>query len=673
MPDHATEHDAAEPDAAERNIVWAPAPGAWGTSRLADFARHVRVEGGPLLCDYPSVLDWSLRESGAFWSAVAHWGGVRFHDAPTAALADSSMPGAVWFPGASLNHAELALRQAQSTPDAVALVSVSQTRERVELSWTQLADQVARCRAGLVRCGVGRGDRVVAYLPNIAETVVAFLATASLGAIWSSCAPEFGVRAVTDRWTQISPKVMFTVDGYRYGTKDVDRSAHVDRIVDTVTSIEHVVRLAYLDPSGPDDWSDLLGTDVTDPGTPIEFASVPFDHPLYVLFSSGTTGLPKPIVHGHGGITLEHVKALALHDDLGPGDRFSWFTTTGWMMWNLLASAALVGATAVLFDGDPGAPDLSTLWHLASDEHLDVLGVSAPFVMACRKEGVRPIDDAGLDLSRLRHVGSTGAPLPAQGFDWIADAVGPHVQIGSLSGGTDVCSGFVGPAPTVPVRRGEISTRMLGCDVRAVRPDGSACDVGETGELVIAAPMPSMPVGFWGDDDGSRLRDAYFSRFPGVWHHGDWITFTGSGGCVITGRSDATLNRGGVRLGTSDFYTVVEALPDVADSLVVHLEDADGGPGELILLIALRDDRPAGAPAGLFDEIRRRLRTELSPRHVPDVIDVVAVVPRTLSGKKLEVPVKKMLLGMPADVAASRDSLADPTSLDAIADWIARR
>jgi acetoacetyl-CoA synthetase len=322
----------------------------------------------------------------------------------------------------------------------------------------------------------------------------------------------------------------------------------------------------------------------------------------------------------------------------------------------------------VLFDGDPAAPDLSTLWRLAADEEVDVLGVSAPFVMACRKAGLRPRDL--VDLSRLRHLGSTGAPLPPDGFEWVADAVGAHVQIGSLSGGTDVCTGFVGPAPTIAVRVGEISTRMLGCDVQAFRSDGSRCAPGETGELVITQPMPSMPVGFWGDD-GTRYREAYFDEFPGVWTHGDWITFGADGSCVITGRSDATLNRGGVRLGTSDFYGVVDSMPAVADSLVVHLEDPDGGPGELILLIALAPGRILDAD--LVAEIRSRLRTELSPRHVPDVIDEVSVIPRTLSGKKLEVPVKKMLLGVRAAQAASRDSLADPAALDAIEDWISGR
>lgn len=650
-------------------IIWQPGSDAWSTSRLADFAASLARSGGPELTDYHEVLDWSLAAPGAFWNSVARWGGVRFHDEPADALASTSMPGASWFPGATLNYAELALEHAATTPDGIALVSVSQTRNRVELSWADLADQVARCRMGLVAHGVGRGDRVVALLPNIAEATIAFLAAASLGAVWSSCAPEFGVRAVTDRWTQVAPKLLLTVDGYRYGARDIDRSAHVDEIVAALPSLEHVARLPYLDPTGHDGWSELLDHDSAEAADAMSFESVPFDHPLYVLFSSGTTGLPKPIVHGHGGITLEHVKALALHYDLRSGDRFAWFTTTGWMMWNFLASAALVGATAVLFDGDPGAPDLSTLWRLAADEQVDVFGVSAPFVMACRKEQLRPCDEH--DLSRLRHLGATGAPLPPEGFEWIMEAVGGEVQIGSLSGGTDVCTGFVGPAPMLPVRLGEISSRMLGCDVQAFRPDGTRCDPGETGELVITQPMPSMPIGFWGDDDGTRYRAAYFEDFAGVWTHGDWVTFAPDGGCVITGRSDATLNRGGVRLGTSDFYTVVEMLPEIDDSLVVHLEDADGGPGELILLVAL-----AGGVAlddALIATLRTRLRTELSPRHVPDVIDQVRLIPRTLSGKKLEVPVKRMLLGAAAVRAASRDSLADPTGLDAIAAWVAAR
>jgi acetoacetyl-CoA synthetase len=647
-------------DEGRGEIVWAPAPGAWGASRMGAFAASV----GRGELDYPALLQWTLDEPGEFWGSFADWAGVRWHGRPTTALADASMPGAVWFPGGTLNHAEHAIEASRGS--STAIVSLSNSRGRVELTGAQLADAVARCRAGLVSLGVTRGDRVAAFLPNVHETIVAFLATASIGAVWSSCAPEFGVRAVVDRWSQLEPVVLFTVDGYQYGSRRIERRTEVAEIVAALPSLRHVVGLAYLDPEPLDlpvhtlTWDELCAHH-----EPLVFEPVPFDHPLYVLFSSGTTGLPKPIVHGHGGITLEHLKVMALHHDLGPGDRFMWFTTTGWMMWNYLASGLTVGATIVLFDGDPAWPDLTTLWQIAAHEQLDVLGVSAPFVMACRKAELTPA--ATFDLSRVRQLGSTGAPLPAAGFRWIRDEVGAHVQPCSVSGGTDVCTAFVGASPTVPVRAGEISVRMLGCDVRAVDADGADCPAGVTGELVLATPLPSMPVGLWGDRSGERYRATYFATFPGRWHHGDWITFHADGACEITGRSDATLNRGGVRLGTSDFYTVVEGMPEVADSVVVHLEDADGGPGTLVLLVAC-------APGvELTDHLRRAigsvLRTELSPRHVPDVIDAVRAIPRTLSGKKLEVPIKRMLQGAPAEQVASRGSLADPTALDDVAAW----
>jgi acetoacetyl-CoA synthetase len=649
-------------------ICWNPTDDAWSQSRLADFAKFVALDGGPSMVDYRSALAWSLSDIGPFWAALSRWAGVRWHAEPVDALASNDMPGAVWFPGGTLNYAEHALRHAALAPDELAIIAHSQTRASTTLSWRELVDQVARCRAGLIRLGVGRGDRVVAFAPNIPETLVAFLATASIGAIWSSCAPEFGVRAVVDRWSQIDPVVMIAVDGYRYGARAIDRSAAVDEIVAELPTLRHVVRVPYLDSAGPDgqpdEWSDLLADH-----EPLTYEAVPFDHPLYVLSSSGTTGLPKPIVHGHGGITLEHHKTLALHYDLRPGDRVMWFTTTGWMMWNFLASGLLTGSTIALFDGDPAAPDLVELWRRAADDEIDVFGVSAPFIMACRKAGLEPASE--VDLSRLRHLGSTGAPLPGAGVEWAAAAVGSHVQVGSMSGGTDVCTAFVGTAPMLPIRAGEISARMLGCDVRAVDQQGRRCGPGETGELVIASPMPSMPVGLWGDDDGERLRDTYYSTYPGIWRHGDWITFHDDGACEISGRSDATLNRGGVRLGTSDFYTVIEGLDQVADSVVIHLEDDEGGSGELILLVACAGDERLDDD--LVAQVRAALRTELSPRHVPDTIAEVAAVPRTLSGKKLEVPIKKMLLGAEPDRVASRDSLADPTALDAIADWIATR
>lgn len=655
-------------------IVWEPSAAAATASRLASFTRAAEVSTGRPFDGYDDLLDWSIREAGDFWQVFAEWVGVRWHDRPGAALANARMPGAVWFEGGTLNYAEHALAR---SGDGVAMVSLSQGRPRVEMTWDGLVDAVARCRAGLVRAGVVSGDRVVAFLPNVHETIVAFLATASLGAIWSSCAPEFGVRAVTDRWSQLEPTVLFAIDGYRYGARDIDRRDELVEIVEALPSLREVVLLPYLrtDPAEVETVAARLParTSTWDgwcrDTAPFSAVPVPFDHPLYVLFSSGTTGLPKPIVHGHGGITLEHLKVLALHHDLGDGDRFMWFTTTGWMMWNYLVSGLTVGATVVLFDGDPGWPDLSTLWRIASEERVEVFGVSAPFLMACRKADLAPADE--FDLTGLRQLGSTGAPLPADGFRYVRDRVGAHVQTCSVSGGTDVCTAFVGAAPTVPVRAGEISVRMLGCDVRAVDPDGTDCPPGTTGELVIATPMPSMPTGLWGDATGERFRATYFETFPGRWHHGDWITFWPDGACEITGRSDATLNRGGVRLGTSDFYRVVESMPEIADSVVVHLEDAEGGPGTLLLLVACTSGHE------LDDELRHRivslLRSELSPRHVPDVIDSVRAIPRTLSGKKLEVPIKRLLLGAPAERVASRGSLADPAALDEVVAWAAAR
>jgi acetoacetyl-CoA synthetase len=630
-------------------IVWSPPADVLETSRIGAFMSWLGETKGQSFETYADLWRWSVDDLDGFWGSFTEWIAVRWHAAPRAVLGEHAMPGAEWFPGATLNWAEHALARAVDAPGDVAVVARSQTREGSELTWGDLADAVARGRAGLRRLGVTRGDRVCAYAPNIPETLIAFLATASLGAIWSSCAPEFGTRSVVDRFAQIEPKVLLAIDGYRYGEKVVDRRGEVEAIEDALPTLEHTVHLPYLG-EGADDWGPLLAQP-----EPLAFDPVPFDHPLYVLYSSGTTGLPKAIVHGHGGIAVEHLKVMALHHDLSAGDRFSWFTTTGWMMWNYLVSALLVGATIVLFDGDPGHPDLTTLWRLAADTRLDVLGVSAPFVMASRKAGVQP------PSNHLRALGSTGSPLPADGFRWVRDALGSQVQPCSVSGGTDVCTAFVGTAPLLPVRAGEISCRLLGTAAEAFAADGNPCPPGVQGELVITEPMPSMPVAFWGDADGSKLRAAYFGDYPGVWRHGDWITFADDGACVLSGRSDATLNRGGVRLGTSDFYAVVEELPEVADSLVVHLDDPDDAMGRLVLFVAL-------VPGAVLDDevrtrIARALRSELSPRHVPDLIEQVPSIPRTLSGKKLEVPVKRILGGAAADTVASRSSLADPESL----------
>jgi acetoacetyl-CoA synthetase len=647
-------------DVVQGQLLWEPPADARARTRMGRYLDGIEASTGRSLPTYAEAHAWSVEDLPAFWRSIADHLDVRFTDAPSAVLADASMPGAVWFPGATLNYAELALRRRD---DEVAIVGRSQTRAEVTVTWAQLADQVARAAAGLRRLGVGRGDRVVGYLPNVPETVVAFLACASIGAVWSSCAPEFGATSVVDRVRQIEPTVLLVVDGYRYGRKDVDRRAEVAEIRAALPTLRATVLLPYLDPATavervPDatPWAELLAE-------PAELAiePVPFDHPLYVLYSSGTTGVPKAIVHGHGGITLEHGKVLALHHDLGPGEVFCWFTTTGWMMWNYLVSGLLTGASIVTFDGDPGYPDLMTLWELAADTGCTVFGVGAPFLMNSRRAGLTP--GADLDLSRLRSIGSTGAPLPPEGFGWVYDAVKDDVLLSSASGGTDVCSAFVAGAPLLPVHAGEIAGPALGCDVQAYDPQGRPV-VGERGELVIVQPMPSMPVGFWNDEDGSRYREAYFDEFPGVWRHGDWLEVTAERGTmVITGRSDATLNRGGVRMGTSEFYAVVEDVPGIVDSLVVHLDDGEGGAGQLLLFVVLEGDR------SLDDDLRRELATairgRLSPRHVPDDVHVVPVVPRTISGKKMEVPAKRLLEGEPLEEVATTGAMQDPTALDA--------
>ncbi|HJP71272.1 MAG TPA: acetoacetate--CoA ligase [Candidatus Limnocylindria bacterium] len=645
----------------EPPILWAPPSDVREHSRIGAYLAWLERELGLRFEDYDALMAWSIADLDAFWSSVWRFFDVS-RDDPGSALLDPHMPGARWFPQATLNWAQHCLRLAGRADDDVVLVARSQTRDRIVMTASELRDEVARVRAGLTRLGIGPGDRVAAYLPNVPEAVIGLLATASLGAVWSSCAPEFGTRSVVDRWSQIEPKVLLTIDGYRYGDREIDRTDEVAAIRDALPSLAATVALPYLGTGNVPDamsWAELRA----EPGE-LAFAQVPFDHPLFVLYSSGTTGLPKPIVHGHGGILLEHLKIHALHHDLGAADRFFWFSTTGWMMWNYLVSGLAVDATIVLYDGSPAHPDLGFLWRMAADEDVTYFGTSAPYLMACRKEGLRPGDVA--DLSRLRGIGSTGAPLPVEGFRYVYDAISPSVHLQSVSGGTDVCTAFVGASPLVPVWEGEISCRHLGCAVEAYSPSGERL-VGEQGELVITAPMPSMPVSFWNDPGGKRYRSAYFDEWPGVWRHGDWITFTERGSCVISGRSDATLNRGGVRIGTAEFYALVEADPDVADSLVVHLDDGD----RLLLFVALRPD------CDLTDALRARLagelRRSLSPRHVPDEILAVPSIPRTLSGKKLEVPVKRILTGVAPDVAASRGSLADPSSLDAFVQLAGRR
>jgi acetoacetyl-CoA synthetase len=638
----------------EGRLLWTPDAGRVGRAKLTAFQRWLAGRGHAHE-SYDALWQWSVGDVTGFWSAFSEWAEVRWLAAPTAALEDAQMPGARWFPGGLLNYAEHALYPPCGVDkDYVAVLFAREDGLQRTLSWRELRTEVAAVRAALVEYGVGAGDRVAALLPNAPEALIAMLATTSLGAIWSSCSPDFGARAVADRFTQIEPKVLFTVDGYRYGGKAFDVRATVEELRALLPTLSATVLVPYLDETATlpdaDRWPDLLAREAQ-----LAFLPMPFDAPMWILYSSGTTGLPKPIVHGQGGILVEHMKQLALHLDLGPGDRFFWFSTTGWMMWNLLVSGLAVGAAVVLFDGNPMYPTPDALWRLAARARVTSFGVSAPYLQACMKAGVDP---SALDLGALRSVGSTGAPLSPEGFAWVYDAVKSDLQLSSLSGGTDVCTAFVGGAPVLPVRAGVIPARMLGCAVHSFDPNGKPV-VGEVGELVITEPMPSMPVAFWDDPDGTRLYEAYFAAYPGVWRHGDWIKINQDGSCVIYGRSDSTLNRGGVRMGTAEFYRVVEELPGVSDSLVIDTSAA-GTEGELLLYVVLDDDVSLDDAR---ERIRAAIRSDLSPRHVPDQVIAIAEVPRTLNGKKCEVPVKRVLAGVPLDQAVSEGALKNPAAM----------
>ena len=641
--------------------MWEPSEDRKARSNIARYMSWLDAEKGLEFGGYADLWRWSVTDLEGFWASIWEFFGVKARRPYRGVLAGRRMPGARWFPGAELNYAARALARRDDHP---ALLFKSETRPLATVTYSQLRRRVSAAAAGLRRLGVRKGDRVAAYMPNIPETLVAFLATASIGAIWSACSPEFGARSVVDRFRQIEPKVLLAVDGYRYSGRDISRLDAVAGIQRDLPTVEHTVVAPYLQDRPALDglahatsWEELEQV-----GGRLTFEPVPFDHPLWVLYSSGTTGLPKPIVHGHGGILLEHLKVLSLHLDIKPEDRFFWFTTTGWMMWNLLIGGLLQGTTVVLYDGNPGHPDMGNLWRLARDAGVTYFGASASFIRACMKAGVRPGDE--LDLSALRSVGSTGAPLPPEGFGWVYDNVGSDVLLASFSGGTDMCTGFVGSCPLLPVHAGEIQCLGLGARVEAYGPAGRPV-VDEVGELVITEPLPSMPIYLWNDEDGRRYKASYFEKYPGVWRHGDWIKITGRGTCAIYGRSDSTLNRGGVRMGTSEFYRVVEEMDEVLDSLVVDTGRA-GREGRLLLFVvpkegvALDDD--------LRDRIRRRLSTELSPRHGADEIYEIDEVPKTLNGKKLEVPVKRVLAGTPVEEAVSTGAMGNPGSITFFAD-----
>ncbi|QJW88439.1 acetoacetate--CoA ligase [Spirosoma taeanense] len=638
-------------------------------SILKQYMNWLFIKKGLYFRDYDDLWDWSVTDLEDFWESIYQFFDVQSHTPYHEVVLKpnrSEMIGTEWFTGATLNYAEYLFRH--KNDQRAALLFASERQRLVAISWDTLERQVAAVATYLRQQGVGVGDRVVSVLPNIPQAVVAFLATNAIGAVWSSCSPDFGTASIVDRFQQIEPKVLIAADGYTYNGKPIDKTEAMRELRVSLPTLQRVIWVPYLDASSKLEratlWKDVLDTPAPDG---LEFEPVPFEHPIWVLYSSGTTGKPKAITHSVGGCLLEHLKVLALHQDVHVGERYFWYSTTGWMMWNFAVGSLLVGATLVLYDGAAGYPDLNVLWKLAEDARIAHFGGGAAFYLACLREGLQP--GGSYKLTHLRSIGSTGSPLPPEGFRWIYDAVKPNVWLISFSGGTDVCSGFVGGNPMLPVYEGEIQCRLLGSKVEAF--DENAKPVrGELGEMVILEPMPSMPIYFWNDPNNERYRKSYFTEYPGIWRHGDYIQITERNGVIISGRSDATLNRDGVRIGTSEIYSAVESLPEIADSLIVGLEQP-GGRYFMPLFVVLREGFTLSDE--LITRIKQTLRSRFSPRHVPDAVYPIGEVPYTISGKKLETPVKKILSGMDASLATSKDTLRNPASLDQFTGFIISR
>lgn len=639
--------------------LWEPSEKLQQEANITHYMQWLAEKKGLHFHTRTELWTWSVTKIEDFWASIWEYFQIQASQPYSTVLEEQKMPGAVWFTGAELNFAEHIFRNA--TSERPALLFRSERHALVEVSWDELQQKVGAVANALRALGVQRGDRVVAYMPNIPETLIAFLACASLGAIWSSCSPDFGTGSVIDRFKQIEPEILFVVDGYQYNGRTFDRRAIVAGLQQALPTVQKTVLVPYLYGDAepiPEQlqqivpWSDML----KDPA-PLHFEQVPFSHPLWVLYSSGTTGLPKAIVQGQGGILLEHLKGLSLELNLQPGDRFFWFTTTGWMMWNLLLSCLLVGGVMLLYDGNPAYPDSGALWKFAQDSQMTFFGTSAAYIASCMKAGIEP--GATYDLSKLRGLGSTGSPLPPEGFRWVYEHVKSDIWLASVSGGTDVCAAFVSGCVLLPVYSGELQCLALGAKVEAFDEQGEPL-IDEVGELVITEPMPSMPLFFWNDPDGERYQESYFSMYPGIWRHGDWIKITPRGSAIIYGRSDSTINRMGIRMGSSEIYRVVEGLPEVLDSLIIGVE-LPGGRYYLPLFVVLREN--VALDDALKTKIKERLRNKVSPHHVPDEIIAVPDVPRTLSGKKLEVPIKKLFTGVPIEKAVSRGALSNPQSL----------
>jgi acetoacetyl-CoA synthetase len=642
----------------EGSILWEPSEEFKRQSRITHYLQWLSSSMRISFDSYESLWRWSVESVPDFWASLWKYFEIRCSRDYKHVLEERGVvPQAKWFSGAELNYCEHIFRQARS--GAPAIISQSELRPRSVMNWEELAQQTGAVAAALRQLGVRKGDRVAAYVQNIPESVIAFLACSSIGAIWSTCSTDFGMLGVLDRFRQIEPKVLFAVDGYQYGGKSNNRIDLIAKIQQSLPTLEKTVLIPYLseDPhiDGLKDtilWSELLlGTQS------LTFEQVPFDHPLWVLYSSGTTGLPKAIVQGQGGVLLEHLKACVLHADLGPDDRFFWFTTTGWMMWNMLVSGLLTGASIVLYDGSPSYPDIDVLWSLAENAEITCFGTSPAYISSCMKAGYKPASEH--NLAKVKSIGSTGSPLSPEAFEWVHDNVKQDIWLASISGGTDVCSAVVGGCPLLPVRSGEIQCRYLGAKVEAYDLAGEP-SIGAMGEMVITEPMPSMPLFFWNDKDGRRLHESYFSVYPGVWRHGDWILITHYGSCVIYGRSDATVNRHGVRIGTSEIYRAVESLDELADSLVVDLEVLGHSPS-MLLFVVLRNG--VVLDHALKDLIRGKIRNEVSPRHAPDEIYSAPAIPRTLNGKKLEIPIKRILLGNPIEQSINAEAIGNPAEV----------